>query len=157
MIKNKKGLSDIVVTLLIVLLGVVAVATIGIVVNNLMKSGGQSLELGALCNQLVLDATSVSCNTSGTACRVLVRKSGVTDPLGGVEINFLNATLAYSQTFDISGDISSVPTALKVDNSEWINANITNPNKLEIRPYFKDASNVKTYCQQVTEKFVAED
>lgn len=153
MIKNKKGMSDIVVTLVIILLSLIAIGVVWVVVNNLIKSGTQSAEINAKCMRVQLEITQVNCNVAGTACSVVVKKTGTTDALAGVKVAFSNSSNVYTQTaLDAPGDIASlVPTTLSNGTSTTLNAGVVNPSKVEVTPYFKDASNKEELCtNQVT-------
>ncbi len=162
MIKNKKGMSDIVVTLVIILLSLIAIGVVWVVVNNLIKSGTENAEINAKCMRVQLEVVSANCNTSGSACTVVVKKTGTTDALAGVKVAFSNASNAYTATaLDAPGDIASlVPTTLKnATDSEVFDAGVASPSKVEVTPYFKDASNKEQLCtnQVASGTFVAAD
>ena len=73
---NRKGLSDVVTTLLIILVAVAAVAIIGTIVLNQVQKGGSQIQATANCQQV--DIYPIAC--SGTADHVNVtRRAGGTD------------------------------------------------------------------------------
>ena len=54
--KNKKGLSDVVTTVLIILFAVVAVAVIGAIVLNQVKGTGGKIDSATMCADFKIDA-----------------------------------------------------------------------------------------------------
>jgi hypothetical protein len=60
---KKRALSDVVTTVLIILVAIVAVGIIGVVVNNFVKQGAGQINTATQCNALVL--TPVSCKVTG--------------------------------------------------------------------------------------------
>ena len=144
MIENKRGMSDIVVTLVIILLSLIAIGVVWVVVNNLIKSGTENVNWNAKCMKVTVDVTAVSCNASvqyGIAdrCSVTVRKTGTTDALSGVRVVFFNTTANGATTLDVVGDLgTSIPMVL--NGTGLLNSKIIAPNKVQITPYFIDDS-----------------
>ncbi len=152
MIKNKRGMSDIVVTLVIILLSLIAIGVVWVVVNNLLKSGTESVEITEKCSKVQLDIVSATCNTTGEACFATVKKTGTTDELAGVKLVFSNAAGNYSAAYDVTGDLTLAPKQLSAATT-----GITNATVVQVTPYFKDASNVVQDCtaQMASETFVS--
>ena len=69
---GKKGLSDVVTTVLIILFGIVAVAIIGAIVINQVRGAGSQVSSLSVCQ--TLDMQSVSCMKSGTQARLIVKR-----------------------------------------------------------------------------------
>lgn len=65
--KNKKGISDVVTTVLIILLVVAAVAIIWSFVSRPLQQSGQALETSTNCLQISLAPTACSINSSDSA------------------------------------------------------------------------------------------
>ena len=59
--KNKRGLSAIVATLLIILLTLVAVGIIWFAVRNIVQGGADQIEASAKCTAVDISATDASC------------------------------------------------------------------------------------------------
>jgi hypothetical protein len=69
---NKRGLSDVVTTVLIILFAVVAVAVIGGVIMNQVRGAGGKINNAALCQDLKLDA--VRCSNDGSLAYAIVQR-----------------------------------------------------------------------------------
>ena len=75
MIKQKKGLSTVVTTLIIILLVLVAVGIIWIVVRGVIEGGTKEIDYGVKCLKTDVRATAATCDAA--SCDVnLYRKKG---------------------------------------------------------------------------------
>src|SRR5512137_2593316 len=97
---NKKGLSTIVATLLIILLTLVAVGIIWIVVRNVVQGGADQVDIDSKCLSASVEATKVT-NVS-TAYQVTITRNGGEDALGGVKLVFTDASGAANEVEDWS-------------------------------------------------------
>ncbi len=96
--QNKRGLSAIVATLIIILLVLVAVGIVWVVVNNIIKKGAEDIELG----RFILDLSIKSAYIDDTNVKVNVRRSTGEGDLIGVKFIFLNSTDSISVDREIS-------------------------------------------------------
>jgi hypothetical protein len=150
--KNKKGMSDIVVTLIIIVLSLVAVGVVWQVVNGLIKSGTSSAELNAKCLGVNLEVTKANCSsgTTNKRCDVQVMRTGSTaDALTGTKLVFRNETSGISSTsaLDKQGDIP-VAVGQRVHVADTLVANANGISKVEVTPYFTDGSGNIQMCSQ---------
>ena len=152
---NKRGLSTIVVTLIIILISLVAVGIVWVVVNNLIKGGAGSAEIAAKCIGVTVEATAVNCSKpTGNAnymCTVQLMRSGTEgDAIGGVKLIFRNSTSgASSPLIGIEGNIEAlVGKRITGTNTSFTAAGAS---KLETTAYFTDDSGVDTLCPQKDE------
>jgi len=109
MIKQKKGLSTVVTTLIIILLVLVAVGIIWIVVRGVIETGTSEIDYGAKCFSTDVRATSAAC---AATCDVdLYRKRG-SDEIGGVYLVFHeDGAGETSEPYDAAGDIGILSTS----------------------------------------------
>lgn len=97
-IKNdKRGLSTVVTTLIIILLVLVAIGIIWFVIQGLIEDTSGQIDLLAACPQINLKATSVSCTTgndgTNSLCNVTVRREDTMDyDVSDVKLAFSNDT-----------------------------------------------------------------
>jgi hypothetical protein len=141
--KNTRGLSAIVATLIIILLTLVAVGIIWVVIRNVVQSGADQIDINTKCVAVSLEAVSVNETSAGVYAVTLKRNAGG-DVLGGVKVAVFNAT-------GNSGVINfGTLTALQTKT-----ATITTPgsatavgNKIEYTPFFIDASGNEQLCTQ---------
>jgi hypothetical protein len=106
--------------------------------------------------QVQLEITQARC-TASDSCLVTVKKTGTTETLAGVKVAFANVNNSYSpEALDSPYDLASlVPTVL--NNGTAFDSGIVAPSKVEVTPYFEDASGNEQLCtnQVATLSFVA--
>ena len=120
MIKDKKGLSAIITTLLVVLLVLVAVGIVWAVVRNVIGEGAAGVELGAKCLNIDVRATAVVCTGADpNICNVTFERTGTnTDTIAGIKLVFRNSTAETSSSvIDESGNIEHL-VGKKISRSE---------------------------------------
>lgn len=157
MIGDKRGLSTIVVTLIIILLSLVAVGIVWVVVKNIVVGGGAGVEVGSKCLNVDVAATKVNCSNGAVnkMCDVTFARTGTgSDAIGGVKLVFKNSTSGVSSSLvTVPGDIAQ----LVGKKQTGIDTNMTNANgvnSLDVSVYFKDTSGNEQLCSQVnTETF----
>ena len=149
MINNKRGLSAIVTTLLVVVLVLVAVGIVWGVVKNVLTSGSESVELGGKCMNIDIRAAQVTCtDLNPDTCDVVIERTGAgSEEFVGLKIVFRDSnSTTNSAVIDEPGNvellvgktISAVPTTLN------------NPDSIELTVYFKDLSGNEQICSQTT-------
>lgn len=141
---KKKGLSTIVITLILILLSLVAVGVVWFVVNNILKSSGQGIDVGAKCLNVNLEATKVIC-TGGT-CDVTLKRTGTeSDAIAGVKLVFRDSTAEESSSvIDEAGNVEALAGKVIQD----IDTGLTAPDKIEVTAYFEDDSGNEQLCSQ---------
>ena len=144
MIANKKGVSAIVITVVLVALVLVATGIVWGVVRNLIGTGAESIEVSAKCIHTELKATAVDC-TNPAACSVTITRTGTnSDEIGGVKLVFKNDT-ANSGVIDEPGNVE-----ILVGKTITADSTLTNPNKVEVTGYFMDEGGKEQLCTQTT-------
>jgi flagellin-like protein len=144
-IQNKKGLSAIITTLLVVLLVLVAVGIVWAVVSNLIRGGAEDVELASKCLNVDVRATAVNC-ASASSCVVTLERSGSNnDAIAGVKMVFRDATNSLSSAvIDEAGNIENLVGKSVTD----VDSGVTAPDKIEVTVYFEDASGNDKLCTQ---------
>lgn len=140
MMINKKGLSDVVTTLIIILLSLVAIGIIWVVVNNVLESGTETTEINAKCLQVDIQANAASC-TAGGVCNVTYKRSAGGEDIDGIVIILSNG-VASNQT-QIAGNIAPLATKTLTD---FVTGLSPVPNTAEIAAYFIDESGNQQTC-----------
>lgn len=144
MINNKRGLSAIIVTLIMILLVIVASGLIWVVIRNVVGSGTEQISTGTACLNVNVEATKVTNSTNGLSYDVTLTRNAGGDTIGGVNLILTNATGTDSFVYDRSGNIPPLATeTVTVDTTA--NA-IFNANKVEVVVYFTDASGNDQAC-----------
>lgn len=140
MSNDKKGLSEVVTTLIIILLVLVAIGIVWVVVNNVLQSGTQQTEISAKCLQVDIKATAAQC-TAGGVCNVTYRRSAGGDDIDGIVVVLSNGQ--ESNQTQIAGNIEALATKTLTDFATGLSPV---PNKAEIAAYFVDDSGNQQTC-----------
>ncbi len=148
MFSNKRGLSTIVVTLIIILISLVAVGIVWVVVRGLINSGTQGLDISAKCLNVDVEATAVACSSTGSSrmCNVTLKRTGTgSEAIGGVKLIFKNVTAGTSSgLISVPGDIGVLVTTTTLPQ----NTTLVNPDRVEVTAFFEDASGNDQICGQ---------
>ena len=143
--ENKRGLSAIVATLIIVLLVLVAVGIIWVVIRNVIEEGTEQVDISTKC--LAVDVRSVSVipvsGEIGNYSVTLNRLAGG-EAIEGIKVVLFNDTIN-------SGVLDGFLTLIELETrTEKFDSAITNANKLEFTVYFKDSSGAEKLCSQTS-------
>jgi len=145
MINNKKGLSTVVTTLIIILLVLVAIGIIWVVVRSVIDDSANQIDINTKCVSSNLELTSASC-VSGGACTVSIKKSG------GYEFDGLQAVYSSptdsSDPEDEAGDVTVTKTFTFTPANPPVAAGA---GKISVAAYFNNTEGVKVLCPQVSE------
>jgi hypothetical protein len=152
MIGDKRGLSTIVITLIIILLSLVAVGIVWVVVKNIIVGGGAGIEINSKCLATEVIASSVNCSNGVTNkfCTISFTREGTgSDPIDGVKLVFKNSTSGVSSgLISIAGDVA--PLVGKRVIGQDTGLTIANGvNSLDLSVYFKDSAGADQLCSQV--------
>ncbi len=152
MYKNK-GLSTIVITLIIILLSLVAVGIVWLVINNFIKTGTQGIDINTKCIGVDMQASAVNCTNGATykSCDLTLARTGTgLDSIAGVKLVFKNETSdVSSEVINVEGNIEPLVDKRATGIDTGI-ANTYAINKIEITVYFKDTEGRELICGQTS-------
>jgi hypothetical protein len=150
---NKKGLSAIVITLIIVGLSLVAVGIVWGVVSNLIQGGTSNVEASIKCVNVMIGIDRASCVNGATnkICNVTVSRSGTEqEALGGVKIRFADTV---SETYGSLISLEENIVQLEGRTFTSLDSGVPNANEVnlvEVTPYFLDDAGKEQLCTQVS-------
>ena len=152
MIKNKKGLSIVVTTLIIVLLVLVAIGIIWVVIKNVIDEGAAQVDLTAKCLKIDVKAVSANC-ADPTACELTLNRGSGGEEIDGVKIVFYDGTiggpvLATTGNLEVLGTLRFDEANANAIDSGFVLPTI--PDKVKISAYFTDESGNEQICSQAT-------
>ena len=152
-IMNKKGLSTVVVTLIMVLLVIVSIALVWFVVQNLIKN--QPIEVRAKCIENIVTASNVVCAKAGTCKSITLNREGTgNEVISGVLVGVEGD--AGKKTFEETGNID-VGGAKVVTSGGILGITTANPKKVETRVILTDSKGEKVTCDPSVAEFTAKD
>jgi hypothetical protein len=137
---NKKGLSDVVTTLIIILLSLVAIGIIWIVVNNVLEGGAETTEINAKCLQVDIKANAANC-TVGGVCNVTYKRNAGGEDIDGIAVILSNGVSSSQEK--IAGNLKPLDTKTLTDFATELSPI---PNTVEIAAYFIDKSGNEQMC-----------
>jgi len=144
-LQNKKGLSTVVTTLIIILLVLVAIGIIWVVVRGVIDTGAQQIEASTDCPLVDLKVTGVSstCTAAGGCTVDVVRGAGGV-PIDGVYITFDDgSTQAYYYYEQDVPQLTNKGIAIATGTT---NVSAATPTTVRVAPYFKDTEGIKKLC-----------
>ena len=145
-IQNKKGLSEIVATLIIILLTLIAVGIIWVVIRNVVEGGAEQVDISQKCLAVELDAVTVNETSSGVYAVTLRRGSDSQGDVG-VKVNIFQgiATSSGVLNFGAFGDLDALGTVTKTITTAPI---LAGGDKVEFTAFFQDVSGNEQLCPQ---------
>lgn len=150
-LKDKKGVSAIVATLIIVLLVIVAAGIIWIVIRNMVQGGAEQVEFGQKCLEINLEYVSIS-EVDFSGCEpelgyeLTLKRTAGGDEIGGIAVVLLNETSSGEpQEFGALGELET--------DTVQICGGVYNANKVEFTAYFEDSQGNPVYCQTSEKEF----
>lgn len=140
---DKKGLSTVVTTLIIILLVLVAIGIVWVVVRGLISTTEGQINIQQKCIGVTLDITSASCTGTDNVppCDILVRKLGTATPDG------MQVTI-----YTLAGSINNKNVSVGELNTN-VNLGATGDGiitKVSAAAYFGNGAD-RAFCTQVVE------
>ncbi len=147
--ENKKGMSAIVATLVIILLAIVAFGIVSVVVKQTVSKGAEGIELSSKCLDIEIHASKVvpSLDNDGNAILgtydvTLTRSAAGDFPIDGVDLVFTDAEDENSVRKDrIKENIQPFDKF-----TEQVELNEFVPAKVTVVPFFKTKDGSLHYC-----------
>ena len=143
--ENRKGLSAVVTTLIIILLVLVAVGIIWVVVRNVVETGAGQIDVNTKCIAVDVRAVSVNETDPGNYTVSLNRRAGG-DDIGGIKVNVFNDTASSGVK-----DFVAIPELETKTVVIETGGNVTGGDRIEFTVFFLDASGNEQLCTQTNE------
>jgi len=150
MIKDKKGMSGIIVTIIMIALVLVAIAIVWGLVINLVGQQQDRVERSEQCVGLGLEIRNAACSdTNPSLCNLTMRRQGATsqDP-AGIKVVFVGEGGNSSD----SSEFGTI-TQLQTKTLEDIDSGITDIVRVEVTPYFLDETGNQDNCNTLSRNF----
>ena len=152
MIKDKRGLSTVVTSLIMILIVLVAIGLIWVVIRNLIGGGAGKIEVNAKCLEVGLKIDSFDCygvnppNPALSNCVVVVERVGGLEPLAGLSVVYTN-NVGVQNTTNYVGEWD-LPTAMSLYSYPIyvVLPSATPMKSVTVIPYFKNAEGEEQFC-----------
>ena len=155
--RNTKGMSEVVTTVIFVSLALIAIGIVWVVINGLIQKGASDVTSSSDCLKIDVTPTAASC--VGTICSVTLNRKAGGPEIAGVKIVFKDA----------SGNSGTVITESAEPNLDYLEPLATKvltdltsgtdslPTKVEVSAYVLDAEGAESICTQVRSFNVASE
>jgi hypothetical protein len=147
--KNQRGLSAVITTLIIIGLVLVAIGIVWYVVSAIIEGTAEDVDYASRCLGISVEPTYLNCVNTVTPfdCTVKIQRSSTSkaDPVDGVEIILYDEDDETLETFS-RGDV--LPGQVVTIN-EPFGELVSKAEKVSVRVYFLDSSDNKHYCSNV--------
>ena len=144
MIKNKKGLSSIVGTLLIILLVIAAVGIVWAVLRGTIQGGANEIGLNDQCLKVSIRATAVD-DSTGNYSVTYERDAGGEDIAG---VSFIVSNSTDGTFYNVAGNIA--PNGKKTTLIPFEDT-VANATKIEVSAYLLDTEGNNYVCSTTNE------
>jgi flagellin-like protein len=137
--KNKKALSAVITTVIMIALVLVAIGIVWAVVNGLISGNSENSEYASKCLFSGITLSSLDCSED---CQVSITRNAGSqgEEFDGVEVIFIGET--EDQEIESPGDIIT---------SKIVTSTLTSADSVEARVYFTNLDTLKNYyCDVVT-------
>ena len=142
-LKDVKGLSNIIVTLIMIVLVLIAAGIIWGAVQSNLESGTEQIEISSKCLKVDIKATQLLCGgVNNDVCNVTVIRGAGGDEFAGIKLSLTNAAGETNFIHDVSGNIAPLGRTTEPN----ISTGITNVSLVEVAPYFLDGSGKEQLC-----------
>lgn len=140
MLKNKRGLSAIVLTLIMVSLVIIAVAIVWYVILNVLEGQTETIGVGESCVGIVIKPESLTCD--GTTCTIVLERSlgSSGDSIDGVGIT-LSTDIESRDEEIFTGDVAATRTVTITTGTVYTNANVR---------IFLEKEGERNFCPQIS-------
>jgi len=142
---DKRGVSGIILTIIMIVLVLAAVVVVWGVINNLIANQTEQVDVSQKCLDVDIKATKLTCiGLTNSTCDVTLSRSSTGDAISGVKLVFTNASGGTNFVSDVVGNIgllqTTTVTAIETGPS------IINTNGVSVTPYFTDDSGNEQLC-----------
>ena len=141
---DKRGLSTIVTTLIIILLVFIAIGIVWVVIQDVIQGGTDTIEYQAQCLEVNLEVTSAVCVDNASECAISISRGAGGNEFAGVKIKIPNENETASFVHTEGGNIVQLETvAITAPGTGFINHNEPG---ITVKAYFEDGLGNQYIC-----------
>lgn len=147
---DKRALSGIVTSLILIVLVLVAAGIVWAVYNSLIKGSADEAGLSAKCLGISLSVSNLTCYTDGCGAMV-VREDSSNTKFDGFEYSFVNPSKGTDYA-DSSGNLAVKKMVSTPDMTLAGTGNTAKATEFRMRVYFNKENGDKYYCSPIIYK-----
>ena len=142
-LKDSRGISNIIATLIMIVLVLIAIGIIWVSVSNPIESGTEQIEIGSKCLELKIYLTKLECGgADNDVCNVTITRDSGGDEIAGIKLVFTNDDGETSTVVDVLGNMAILETKTETN----IDTGLVNVSNVGIVPYFQDPLGGEQIC-----------
>jgi len=138
--RGRKGVSGIILTIIMIVLVLASVAVIWGIVNNILQTQTEQVGVSSKCLNLNIQSSKLDCTND--VCDVTVTRDSSGDAIAGMKLVFTTSSGDTNYIHDVPGNVELLETKT-FTNITTIGINATD---VSITPYFLDASGNEQLC-----------
>jgi len=141
--QNKRGISGVILTILMIVLVLAAVVIIWGVITNLLKTQSEGISVNSKCLSVSIQATKLTCGgAQSDICNVTVSRTSTGGAIAGIKLVFTNAAGGTNYIKDVLGNVAPLETKTITN----VTTGLANTDKVTVSAYFTDASGKEQLC-----------
>jgi len=142
---QKRGISDIIVTVLILLIVVVAISIVGVIVLGLVNRGSSELKSSTACRDVIINPSR--CSYAGGSAYLVTslyeRKDGSALNITKLDVIF---DLANGTSVKLQADSNNIPKTLETKSSSFTLSLGSAPQKMSLAATIKNSDGKESLC-----------
>jgi flagellin-like protein len=132
MLKNKRGLSGIVVAIILIALVLVAAGILWVVIGNLLDSGSKDISGTEKCLGLIIEPTSLECNATLDECTIRLDRPSISGP-GKIDTIYLTFKSDTGEGDEIPIEQNIVSFMTRTYDSSEMNVSVSDVESVDVR------------------------
>ena len=150
--KNKQGLSGVIMTVIMIALVLAAVVIVWMVARPMLQEGTEGASYTSKCLATTVEVQGASHIATGNYSVTLKRTAG-SEEIAGVKVAIVDDVLGESKVKEFGSALDSLETkTLSIDTGD---VTFIAGNKVEATPYFKDEQGKEYLCSTDVFEIVA--
>ena len=138
---GRKGVSGVILTIIMIVLVLAAVAVIWGIINNILVTQKEQVDFSSKCLGINIQSTKLDCNND--LCEVTVSRDSSGEAIAGMKLVFTTSSGDANYIHDVPGNIALLETKTI---SNITTTGIANATEVSITPYFLDSSGTEQLC-----------
>jgi len=137
---KRKGVSGVILTIIMIVLVLAAVAVIWGIINNILQTQTEQVDVSSKCLNVNIQSTKLDC--SNGVCNVTVTRDSSGEAIAGMKLVFITSAGDANYIHDVPGNVELLETKTISD----ITTTGINATDVSITPYFLDTSGNEQLC-----------
>ncbi|MEN7982464.1 MAG: hypothetical protein ABFQ65_03370 [Nanoarchaeota archaeon] len=146
MIKHKRGISTVVITIIMIVLVLAAIGVVWTIISSIIEDSSGEIGISSKCLKVNLIVTKMIC--ADATCDITVNRKAGGENIGGFKLIFSNSVSGNVGTTveNVVGNIQELGTKTAEDKAHGLTDE--QPDTVEVVVYFLSESGTEQICSQ---------